>query len=180
MLRAKFFRLLAKVLLIVVAAIVFAFVLFVVYVKCTGGSWSEEKRQQFADECAQTTEVDGLYFSLVGFSYAEVDTIFVRQLKNSVQVDSFFVYVYEQRSSYDSAYQRYSGHIDKPVVVEDTYHFIIPDIQTFVLSDMEMVMWAQYTMFSEGWGCVMGSYTVDSVRYEHNTNPTFVKKGYSY
>jgi hypothetical protein len=31
-------------------------------------------------------------------------------------------------------------------------------------------------MASEGWGCVMGDYTIDGVRFEHKANPTFIKR----
>ncbi len=59
-----------------------------------------------------------------------------------------------------------------------TYYFIIPGQKLFVLSDMKMIMWAQFTMFSEGYGCVIGAYKIDAVSFGHNANPDFVKRGF--
>ena len=43
-----------------------------------------------------------------------------------------------------------------------------------------MMIWPQFTMLSEGYGCVMGDYTINGHRFEHNANPDFVKEGFRF
>jgi len=113
---------------------------------------------------------------LTGFKYEEVKNIAVHRIHNSSVVDSF--YVHADKNSFDSLRTRYTASIDKPIYIKDTYQFIIPGQKPFVLSDMKMIMWAQFTMFSEGYGCVMGDYKIDGERFEHNANPDFTKRGF--
>ena len=173
----RFFKILLVLLGVGAGILALLFIAFYLMVEF-GGKWSEKERQQFAEECANTTTIDGLYFTLGGFDYHEVDTILVKRQHEGKYVDSFYVHVSSERHSYDSIRNQYRASINKPMQIADTYHFIVPDVQTFVLSDMEMVMWPQYTMFSEGWGCRIGCYTLDNVRFEHDSNPMLLKQGY--
>jgi hypothetical protein len=43
---------------------------------------------------------------------------------------------------------------------------------------MKMIMWPQFTMYDENYGCEMGDYKINGVKFEHNTNPDFIKKGF--
>lgn len=174
---ANYSRLLKTLLIILGICIGGLFTLFLIFYFTVefGGKWSEEKRQQFAEECAKTTTIDNLNIYFKDFDYHEVDTVLVKQIHDSKCIDSFFVYVNPKRDRYDSTRNYYGIYIDKPMLITDSYHFVVPNVQTFILSDMEMVMWPQYTMFSEGWGCRMGNYMLDSVRFEHNSNPVLIK-----
>lgn len=175
----RLLKILLKLVGIVAAIFLILFIAFYLLVEC-GGKWSEKKRQKFAEECAQTTTIDNLYISLLGFDHSEVDTIFIKQIHENRCIDSFPIFVKKEERDYELKRKQHWVNIDKPITITDTYHIVVPNVQTFILKDMEMVMWAQYTMFSEGWGCVMGSYTIDSVRFEHDSNPTFIKEGYEY
>ena len=174
---SRSFRKILKILAICAGILVLLLIAFFFMVEC-GGKWSEEKRKKFAEECASTTTIDRLDFSLVGFNYHEIDTIAIKQIHKNICIDSFLVFVAEERNQYDVDRNAYWAQFDKSIQITDTYHVIVPNVQTFVLSDMEMVMWAQYTMMSEGWGCIMGNYTIDTVRFEHDSHPTFVRKDY--
>lgn len=173
----RLFRNLLIVLGVCAGLLLLLFIAFYLMVEY-GGKWSEKERRQFAEECAKTTVIDGLSISFIGFDYPEIDTVTIRQLHNGTCIDSFFVYVSAERYSYDSIRNQYHAYINRPLTITDSYHIIAHGVQTFILSDMEMVMWPQYTMFSEGWGCVMGSYTLNGVRFEHNTNPVLIKEGF--
>ena len=138
------------------------------------GRWSEARKKAFCEECEQTRVIDGISFSLTGFSFSENDSIFVLQIRDSLVVDSFYV----QINLTDSSRDRWHGWIDKTIILDDVYHFVVPEEQTFVLSDMKMVMWAQFTMFSEGYGCHMAEFKIDGKLFEHHSSVDFMKTGY--
>jgi len=137
-------------------------------------TWSEKRKKEFSEKCEQTEVLDGLTFFVTGFSFSERDSILIKQMNNSLVIDSFYVHI---RLS-DSLRDRYSGWINKPVILNDTYYFIIPEEQTFVLSDMKMKIHPQFTMFSEGYGCQLQEYKIDGELNENRSNPDFRKKGY--
>jgi hypothetical protein len=41
---------------------------------------------------------------------------------------------------------------------------------------MKMITWSQWTMSSEGYGCVMGDFSIDGIKHKHEGNPVFVKR----
>ena len=138
--------------------------------------WTDKQKKEFAQKCSQTDTADNLVFMLTGFKYEEVENIAVHRIHNGFVIDSF--YVHADKNSFDSLRSRYTASIDKPIYTKDTYQFIIPGQKPFVLSNMKMIMWAEFTMFSEGYGCVMGDYKIDSIHFEHDVNPDFVKRGF--
>ncbi len=140
--------------------------------------WTEKQRKEFSEECSKTDTIDGLTFFLTGFTYDEIENIMIKQIHNGQVVDSF--YVYPNKNTYDSLRTRYSAHIEKSLYIKDTFQFVVQGHDPFILSDMKMIMWAQYTMLSEGWGCVMGDYKIDGVRFEHDTAPDFRKKSFKH
>ena len=135
--------------------------------------WSEEQKKEFSEKCEQTEALDGLTFFVTGFSFPENDSILIRQMHDSLVIDSFYV----QLKLYDSLRDRYSGWIDKPVILSDTYYFIIPEEQTFILSEMKVKMHLQFTML-EGYGCGLREYKIDDKLNEQSSNPDFMKEGY--
>jgi len=64
--------------------------------------------------------------------------------------------------------------------IKDSFQFVVKRYKPFVLSDMKMIMWAQYSMYSEGYGCVMGDYKINGVQFKHNSSPDFVKEGFKF
>lgn len=146
---------------------------------CFGGKrWSEKERHEFAQKCSLTDTVSGLTFEITGFKYNEIKNIKVRQVHNASIIDSF--YLHTPNTSFDSLNPSYTVSIDRPLYIKDSYQFILNPYSLYILSDMKMVMWAQFTMFSEGYGCVMGEYKIDGKKFEHNANPNFIKKGFAY
>jgi hypothetical protein len=140
-------------------------------------AWTEKQKQAFAQKCSQTDTVDNLTFMLTGFEYNEIKNVGVRQIHNGHIIDSF--YVHPHQDSFDSSRTRYSARIDRPINVKDTYQFLIPGYNPFILSDMKMIMWDEST-YSEYYGCVMGDYQIDGVRFEDDANPDFIKKGFRF
>ena len=138
------------------------------------GKWSEARKKVFCEECEQTRIIEDLSFFLTGFSFSNNDSILVVQMRDSSVIDSFYV----QINLTDSLRNRWQGWIDKTIILDDVYHFVVPEEQTFILSDMKMVMWRQFTMFSEGYGCQMAEYKIDGKLFEHNSSVDFIKPGY--
>lgn len=139
--------------------------------------WTEKERREFNEKCTATDSTDNITFQMVGFSYEEIEPLLIRHLRNGSQADSF--YVHFSRYRYDSVRSTYSEATDTRFCVNDTYQFVVKNAPPFVLADMKMVMWAQYTMGGEGYGCVMGDYTINGVRYQ-DANPSFIKPGFRY
>lgn len=153
----------------------FIIVVFVFFISCRDTDWTEKRKRDFEEKCTKTDTVNGLNCSLTGFDYDEIENVEVLQIHNGQIVDSF--YVQPNKNSFDPIRKRYSANIDKPLCIKDTFQFIIKGCDTFILSGMRMIMWEQFTMMSESYGCVMGDYQINGVRFEHNANPDFIKKG---
>ncbi len=153
----------------------FCFLLLLFLVTGCFTHWSDEERAEFEAKCASTKTFDNEGFLFRGFDNAEFDSIVIKEYQGQVLLDSFKMYVSPSVTPYDVEYKCRSGSFDREMNIDYTYHFLIPGYEPYVLADMEMVMWPQYTMMSEGWGCIMGNYTVDGVRFEDN-GPEFVKR----
>ncbi|AWH86681.1 hypothetical protein HYN59_16910 [Flavobacterium album] len=111
-----------------------------------------------------------------GFDNSEFDSIVVQEYNNAVLLDSFKMHVRPAENPLDVENKMRSGSTDRFFNVNYQYHFLIPGQKPFILANMKMVMWSQFTMFSEGYGCVMGDYTIDGIHFEHDGNPTFKKR----
>ncbi|WP_294821040.1 hypothetical protein, partial [uncultured Flavobacterium sp.] len=118
----------------------------------------------------------GEVFIFRGFEDKAFDSVTVVEYKGNLPIDTFKMYVWPANRDYRGNDKVRSGTADRQMNVDYAYHFLVPGQAPYVLSDMKMVMWSQYTMFSEGYGCVMGDYTIDGMRFEHNGNPEFVKR----
>ncbi len=140
--------------------------------------WTEKQRAEFAEECSSTDAVKDLAVSFTGFAYNEIQQITVKQIHREKIIDSF--YLHPDTNSFDSLRLRYSARINRSLYIKDTFKIIVKGYPPFMLSDMKMIMWEQFTMFSEGYGCVMGDYKIDGVRFEHNASPDFKKRGFKY
>lgn len=142
---------------------------------CFNTRWSDEQRKEFETTCTQTESFHAIV-KFKGFDNNEFDSIWVKQFKDSICLDSFRVFVPPAKSTYDRGRKERSVQIERPLQVQCTYHFVIPGHKPYELADMKMIMWAQYTQFSEGWGCVMGDYTLDGMHYTHDASPTLIKR----
>jgi len=140
--------------------------------------WSEAKKQDFEKQCMQTDTINDLNIAFIGFNYDEIEKTVIKRIHKGVVVDSFNITV--NINSHDPKRNQYWAYIEKTVHLRDIYHIIVPNQQTFILSNMRMVMWPQFTMFSEGYGCRLGEYRIDSEKFEYNSNPHFIKKGYQF
>ena len=60
-----------------------------------------------------------------------------------------------------------------------SYQFLIKEHEPFVLSDMKIIMKAQFTMYSEGYGCTLGEYKINGI-IKDGANPDFRKKGFKF
>lgn len=140
--------------------------------------WTEKEKQEFAEACSRKTTIEGLGMSFTGFAFEDIEHAYIARIHNGQVVDS--LYIRPNKQDRDSLRCRYYAYINKTIYLKDTFHIIVPEKQTFVLSDMKMVMWPQFTMFSEGYGCVMGEFSVDGEKYERNTTPDFMKEGFKF
>ena len=136
--------------------------------------WSAEEKKNFQTKCEQTDTVSYLTFSLTGFTYSEVDTIMIKEVQEKKIIDSFYVQI--PASSFDKARNRYWGRIERPLKIKNSYQFCIQNHLPYELTNMKMMMWPQWTMTSEGYGCVIGEYAIDGVKFEKNASPDFVNR----
>ncbi|MES2515857.1 MAG: hypothetical protein V4580_17010 [Bacteroidota bacterium] len=146
------------------------------FTACFNNSWTEDERKTFETTCHQTDSVENLVCLFYGFDNSEFDSVLIKEYKDSTLLDSFKLVVNPAQSPSDIKRKERSATIPKKLSIHNSYHFIIPSQTPYVLDNMNMVMWAHFTMSGEDWGCVMGDYTLDSVRFEHSSNPTFIKR----
>lgn len=143
---------------------------------CFSNSWTEKQRKEFEIKCALTDTFYNISFQFKGFGNNEFDSILVKEFKEKVLLDSFNVFVRPGKSLSDKEGKKRSAIIERTMNTMYTYYFMIPKQKPYEFKNMKMIMWPQYTMTSEGWGCVMGSYTIDGKRFENNENPVFIKR----
>ncbi|MEN9639012.1 MAG: hypothetical protein RLZZ262_880 [Bacteroidota bacterium] len=143
---------------------------------CFDTSWTPEEREAFRAKCSQTYETENEIFYFRGFGDDEFDSVWVKAYRESLLLDSFQLHVPPSINQYDRERKIRSTAINRVLDIRNDYHILIPGQKPYVLANMKMIMWAQYTMSGEGWGCVMGDYTIDGVRYEHDAMPTFQKR----
>jgi len=140
--------------------------------------WTEKQKEEFAEKCSKTDSIDGLTFFLTGFDYDEIKNIMIKRIHNGQIVDSFYLQP-PPKITFDSIRTRYLASIDRSLYLKDSFQFVIQGHEPFFLSDMEVGMKAQFTMFSEGYGCGMRAYKINGVRFE-GANPNFIRKGFKY
>lgn len=138
---------------------------------CFHNRWSEKERKDFEIKCAQTDTFKNLMVQFYGFENKEFDSIQIKKFNHNVLIDSFVLFV---RPATGGGMR--SLVIERTLNINNKYQFIISGQKPYELANMKMIMWAEYTMTSEGYGCVMGEYSIDSVRFEHDAKPTFIKR----
>lgn len=143
---------------------------------CSTRQWTAEQRKDFQTKCSQQETISSLQVNFRGFDDKSFESIEVKEFENAKLVSTFRVPVPPSQDQRDRDYKIRRAKIDRTMILRHSYEFIIPGQRPYKLADMKMIMWAQYTMKSEGWGCVMGDYTIDGKRFEHDVTPEFVKK----
>jgi hypothetical protein len=138
------------------------------------GRWTEKQKSDFAARCARTTAVDGLVVELTGFDFERVRAVRVEEVRDGRTIGSFEIHA--DASGYDPLRRRYLADVDRALDVRDEYRFRVPGEAPYVLSRMKMVVWPQRSMTSEDYGCVMGDYTLDGVRFQRDANPDLVAR----
>ena len=132
--------------------------------------WTEKEKKNFDCKCTQTDTFELGVVHFRGFNNTEFDSILVRAYKDTVLIDSFKIFVDPSKSDWDKENKRRSATILRTMKTKYKYQFIVPGQQPYELSNMKMIMWAEWTMTSENYGCVMGSFTLDGKKFEHCGN----------
>lgn len=150
-------------------------------VSCWSTEWTEKEREEFSQKCSQKTHFNVGAICFTGFEQDEV-TIVKAIEKNGLKIlDTILIDVNAiRRSDHDKEYLRYWGSSDIEFNVNHSYEFILGNEEPYVLNNMEMIMWAQYTMGGEGWGCEMGNFTIDEEQFEGIGNICITKRGYEF
>jgi len=159
----------------IIKACFLLFVLALISCNHSHGEWTEEQRKEFKCKCKQTDTFKNIVIEFRGYDSKEFDSVLIREYKDSVLLDSFKMYVFPSQSPDQKRDKERSGDISHTMNIHHRYEFIIPGNKPFELSNMKMVMWAQYTMNSEGWGCVMAEYTLNGVEFHDSPNPRLEK-----
>jgi hypothetical protein len=140
---------------------------------CGSCEWTTEERQKFNDECPKRISIENLNVEFRGFDNKNFDSVLVQEYKDTQLTNSFKVNVDTFSSPWEKNNKSRSCTIDRKLFTNRTYKIIIDSINTYILKNMQMVVWAQGPFCP---GCNMGNYTVDTTNFEHDINPTFTKK----
>jgi hypothetical protein len=150
------------------------FILLLFFIQGCFNHWSEKEKQDFKIQCSQTDSFQNLSVTMRGFSYSEIDTVFVKEFSDSNFVDSF--YLFPRQNSYDKSQNQYLTYIERLMLTKHSYVFFIKGQKPYVLDSMKMVIWPQWTMASENYGCVMGEFLLNGTRHKHDANPILIKE----
>jgi hypothetical protein len=143
---------------------------------CKSKTWTDKQRKEFEDQCLKTETFSNMIVLFQGFENTEFDSVSVIEYSGNQVVDSFKIDVPKAENPTDKERKERSASISREMNIKYSYHFRIPGHEPYVLSEIKMVMWPQYTNDGEGWGCQPGDFKIDGQRFEKNANPTFVKR----
>jgi len=138
------------------------------------GRWSKRQTDDFRARCEQTRTLSGLVIQLTGFEREEIENVEVKELVDGGVTDTFVVHVHDDGR--DAVRKSYTASIDRVINVGSAYEFDVRSQQPYRLEQMRMVIWPQFSMTSEGWGCVMGDYVLDGRHFVNSANPSIVKR----
>ena len=158
------------------------FLLLIIFLTgCLNSSkWTEEERKAFKSKCSSQIYFNTDPICFTGFEFEEIDTVIVIEKDSVTTLDTLYIYPKQQRDKHDEQYHKYWGASDVQFNVNHTYEFYLGSNKPYVLDNMEVIMWVQYTMAGEGWGCKMGNFTIDNEKFEHEGNIYFTKRGFKY
>lgn len=138
--------------------------------------WTEEERNAFEKKCNQTREFEVSPICFEGFEYQ--DSIMIIVKNNKTILDTLFTRMRMNQNKFVTSNNKiWNTHLPKLTFnINNQYDFYIGKEAPYELNNMEMIMWAQYTEVSEGWGCKMGNYTIDNIKHENSGNIRFKKR----
>lgn len=142
----------------------------------SGNTWTPERKEKFEKECLSSKTFGNVIFIVRGFDDNEFDSILVRHYVDSIPKDSFSLFVDKASGQWERDNKVRTILINRRLSVGDKYEFVIPGQKPYTLSNMKMVVWAQYTKSGPGFGCEMANYTIDTIKFVDRPNPTFVKR----
>lgn len=155
------------------------FISILIFSSCWGMSrWTKEELAEFTRKCKNTSvfEVDPISFS--GFDFQEVETIVITEKFKNQVIDTNTIHVDQV---WDGSFrEKYWISPSMQMNINHTYEFHIGQGRPYILDSMEMIVWPQFSMFSEGYGCIMGNFKIDSVKFVGMGNINFIKRGFSY
>jgi len=99
----------------------------------------------------------------------------VKEYKESLLLDSFAVFVHQAISPYDEKEKNRSASILRTMNINYRYEFIVAGQKPYELKDMKMTVWPEETANSDGYGCIMGDFTLDNVKFKDTGNPRIIK-----
>lgn len=138
---------------------------------CGDSVWTKEKEEKFAQKCDELKEVEPGPIGFKGFDYNEIDSIRITEWSADQSIDTTFVYAPE----FYPDYSNYWIHLSRKFNVDHTYEVQVGSSGSYILDRMQTVVWPQYTMFSQNYGCIIGVYHVNGKRYEGG-NIIFTKR----
>jgi len=153
--------------------------LFLSFISCNkSNEWTEKERQDFKIKCSKTIYFKPDPISFTGFEFDEIDSVKVVEKNDSKKVNTFFFHADKENNLNRIEDKIYWAHIENNLNVNHSYEFYLGKDKPYILDNMEMIMWAQYTSNGEGWGCEMGNFTIDNKKFEHIGNINFTKRGF--
>ena len=137
-----------------------------------GRRWSDKEINDFDCKCRKndTFQLGIVYFN--GFDNTEFDSIQIKEFKNNILIDSFKIFVEPAKNGM----QKRSATIQRTMHTNYKYEFIINKEKPYELSNMEMIMWSEWTNDSENYGCEMGNYTLDGLTFKEQGNLNINKR----
>lgn len=140
--------------------------------------WTEKEKEEFRAQCSKKVNFDVNAISFTGFNFEEIDTTVIIEKSGSIIIDTLIIY--PRKDSYDESRERYWASPQIQFNVNYKYEFYLGQDKPYILNNMEMVMWPQFSMTSEGYGCVMGNFTIDGEVFLNIANIGFTKRGFKY
>ena len=159
---------------------IYTLILLITLTSCWNTNWSEKERKEFSEKCSKQIYFNTGSICFTGFEFNEIREVKAIE-KNGLEIlDTILMKIEIQRDNHDKNYKRYWGQTDTEFNVNHSYEFILGSDKPYILDNMEMIMWAQYTMGGEGWGCEMGNFTIDNEKFEHRGNICITKRGFKF
>jgi len=140
--------------------------------------FTEQELKEFKCKCLKTDTFYDKIVLFTGFDNNEFNSVLIKEYNDETLLDSFKIHVSPSGSPWQKEHKQRIGTISRTMNVKYNYHFIIPGQKPYVLSDMKMILWPECLHVSKGYGCKMGDFRIDGVRYEQVTNPNIKKRNW--
>ena len=137
--------------------------------------WTDNQRREFETQCSQLDTFKNLVVLFKGYGNNEFDSVQVEEYNNGKLSSTFKIHVDQSQGSVNDTTDVRSATIKRTLNKHFQYKFILPRQQQFMLTNMKMTVWPQWTIKSEGYGCVMGSYAINGEKFESSANPMLIK-----